>query len=258
MCMQYRMYFVMLPCSLRWQPFSLQSQWSPTKGWVECFHNSSMEDLSNDAHQSDHNPNKNFDQIHAKELVSMTVYHFRKYSKLKGAFAGEETSDVGETKIHQEIWLGWPIQGYFFIFFINIFMISNVNIDQCKVTSLFFSSIYLWYPRSILTKARLFLYFFHRNIYDIQGQYWPKQDYFFIFSFIYLWYLRSILTNPRFILPLTIEWHFGFATSHTLPLTWCQNTESKQIPNEKGRRYVVKVFDKNYFQIIPGSPHHCR
>ena len=131
-------------------------------------------------------------------------------------------------------------------------------VDQSKVISLFFSSIYLWYPRSMLTKARLFLYFFHQYIYDIQGQYLPKQDYFFIFSFIYLWYLRSILTNPRFILPLTIEWHFGFATSHTLPLSWCQNTESKQIPNEKGRRYVVKVFDKNYFQIIPGSPHHCR
>ena len=83
-----------------------------------------MEDLSNDAHQSDHNPNKNFDQIHAKELVSMTVYHLRKYSKLKRDFAGEETSDVGETKIHQEIWLGWPIQGYFF-FHLCIFDIQG-------------------------------------------------------------------------------------------------------------------------------------
>ena len=193
------------------------------------------------------------------KFMQRSLSAFKKtFQTQKSFYAGVETSDVGEIKVHQEIWLGWPIQGYFFIFFINIFMISNVNIDQCKVTSLFFSSIYLWYPRSILTKARLFLYFFHQYIYDIQGQYWPKQDYFFIFSFIYLWYLRSILTNPRFILPLTIEWHFGFATSHTLPLTWCQNTESKQIPNEKGRRYVVKVFDKNYFQIIPGSPHHCR
>ena len=172
------------------------------------------------------------------KFMQRSLSAFKKtFQTQKSFYAGVETSDVGEIKVHQEIWLGWPIQGYFFIFFINIFMISNVNIDQCKVTSLFFSSIYLWYPRSILTKARLFLYFF---------------------SSIYLWYPRSILTNPRFILPLTIEWHFGFATSHTLPLTWCQNTESKQIPNEKGRRYVVKVFDKNYFQIIPGSPHHCR
>ena len=151
-----------------------------------------MEDLSNDAHQSDHNPNKNFDQIHAKELVSMTVYHLRKYSKLKRAFAGEETSDVGETKIHQEIWLGWPIQGYFF---------------------------------------------FHLCIFDIQGQYWPIQGWYF------LWPLNDILVSK--------------------PVTLClwpdvKILTQKQIPAEKGRRDIVKIFDKNFVQIIPGSPHHRR
>ena len=55
-----------------------------------------MEDFSNDAHQSDHNPNKNFDQIHAKELVSMTVYHLRKYSKLKRAFVQERKPLIWE------------------------------------------------------------------------------------------------------------------------------------------------------------------
>lgn len=154
------MYLVLLPWSLRWQPFSLRSRWSPTKEWVECFHNSSMEFLCNNVH-SDNNPNKNFDQIHAKELVCMTVYYLRKYIKLKRAFVQERKPLMWE-RLKYTKRFDW--------------------VDQSKVISLFFSFIHFWYP-------------------------------------------RSILTNP--ILPLTTEWHLGFETSHTLPLTWCQNTDSK-------------------------------
>ena len=94
------------------------------------------------------------------KFMQRSLSAFKKtFQTQKSFYAGVETSDVGEIKVHQEIWLGWPIQGYFFIFFINIFMISIVNIVQCKVTS----------------------FFFHQYIYDIQGQCWPKQGYFFIF-----------------------------------------------------------------------------
>ena len=150
-----------------------------------------MEDLSNDAHQSDHNPNKNFDQIHAKELVSMIVYPWRKYSKLKRAFVQERKPLMWERLKHTKRF-DW--------------------VDQTKVIS-----------------------FFHLYIFDIQGQYWPIQGWY------YLWPLNDILVLK--------------------PVTLClwpdvKILTQKQIPAEKGRRDVVKIFD--YVQIIPGSPHHRR
>ena len=95
-----------------------------------------MEDLSNDAHQSDHNPNKNFDQIHAKELVSMIVYPKRKYSKLKRAFVQERKPLMWERLKHTKRF-DWVDQSKVISFFIYAFLISKVNIDQSKVDTSF-------------------------------------------------------------------------------------------------------------------------
>ena len=73
-------------------------------------------------------------------------------------------------------------------------------VDQSKVISLFFSSIYLWYPLSILFNARLLLFFFI-NIFMISKVNVDQSKVISLFfSSIYLWYPRSIFTKTRLFL----------------------------------------------------------